>query len=227
VYRAWLIAIAFATTVAAAAADPPRGPAQPKPARATAPGTKPSDAAPPAERDDDLVDVAAVIPDAVIDIRYATADNFTGKVLYPVARCKLRRAVAARLAKAATALRAQDRRLVLWDCYRPRSIQQELWRRVPDPRYVADPKVGSKHGRGAAVDVALVDQDGKPVVLPTKFDDFSQAAHRDHALAGEAGADARRLEAAMAGAGWKPLATEWWHFDAPDSANYALSDEPL
>jgi zinc D-Ala-D-Ala dipeptidase len=187
-------------------------------------GAEPRPAAP---RDDDLVDVAGVIGDAVIDLRYATADNFTGKELYPVARCKLRRAVAARLARAAKALRAHDRRLILWDCYRPTSIQQELWKRVPDPRYVADPKVGSKHGRGAAVDVALADQDGAPVTLPTKFDDFSEAAHRDHALAGAAGAEARRLEQAMTDAGWKPLATEWWHFDAPDSAKYALSDEPL
>lgn len=195
-----------------AAADPQPRPEQPRQ---------------PKQRDDDLVDVAGVISDAVIDMRYATADNFTGNPLYPVARCKLRRAVAARLAKAAKALRAQDRRLVLWDCYRPTSIQKELWKRVPDPRYVADPKIGSKHGRGAAVDVALAGKDGKPVVLPTKFDDFSEAAHRDHALTGDAGAEASRLEKAMSDAGFLPLPTEWWHFDAPDSAKYALSDEPL
>lgn len=180
-----------------------------------------------AERPDDLVDVAGVIDDAVIDMRYATPDNFTGIRLYPVARCKLRRAVAARLVKAAKALRDDDRRLVLWDCYRPVAIQKELWRRVPDPRYVADPRIGSKHGRGAAVDLALADAAGKLVALPTKFDDFSGAAHRDHALAGDAGAEARRLEHAMVGAGFRPLATEWWHFDAPDSAKYPLSDEPL
>jgi D-alanyl-D-alanine dipeptidase len=179
------------------------------------------------QRDGDLIDVATVIRDAVIDLRYATAANFTGKQLYPVARCKLRRAVAARLAEAAKALRAQDRRLVLWDCYRPSSIQKELWRRVPDRRYVADPRVGSKHGRGAAVDVALADQDGHPVTLPTEFDDFTVAAHRDHALVGDAGAEARRLEKAMLDAGWKAMPTEWWHFDAPDFASYPLSDEPL
>jgi len=206
-----------------AGAKSPSAPSSGAKAADSTPGATP----PAAPADDDLVDITTVIPDAVIDIRYATAENFTGKVLYPVGRCKLRRAVAARLAKAATALRAQDRRLLLWDCYRPRAIQQELWRRVPDPRYVADPKVGSKHGRGAAVDLALVDKAGKPVPLPTKFDDFSTAAHRDHALVGEPGAEARRLEVAMAAAGFKPLATEWWHFDAPDSANYALSDEPL
>lgn len=179
------------------------------------------------EKPSDLIDVAAVIPDAVIDMRYATKDNFTGDVLYPKAVCKLRRAVAKRLAKAADALRTQDRRLLLWDCYRPHSIQKVLWKKVPDPRYVANPKAGSKHNRGAAVDVALVDKDGKPVVLPTKFDDFSRAAHRNRALAGDQGAEARRLEKAMRAAGFSGMPTEWWHFDAPDSASYALSDEPL
>lgn len=176
-------------------------------------------------RPDDLVDVAAVIPDAVIDMRYATADNFTGEVLYPTATCKLRRAVAARLAKAAAALRAHDRRLLIWDCYRPRSIQAVLWKRVPDPRYVANPRRGSKHNRGAAIDLAIVAADGTAVTLPTKYDDFSKAAHRTRALAGTAGAEAKRLEAAMVAAGFRPLATEWWHFDAPGT--YALADEPL
>lgn len=175
----------------------------------------------------DLVDVADVIPDAVLDLRYATADNFTGAALYPVATCELRRAVAARLAKAAALLRAQDRRLLIWDCYRPTSIQAALWKRVPDPRYVANPTQGSRHSRGAAVDLALVDRDGRPVVLPTSFDDFSKAAHRTRALRGDRGVEARRLSAAMAKAGFVPLPTEWWHFDAPDAAAYPLSDEPL
>jgi D-alanyl-D-alanine dipeptidase len=175
----------------------------------------------------DLVEVATAIPDAVIDMRYATAANFTGKVLYPVARCKLRRAVVARLVKAAKALRASDRRLLIWDCYRPRSIQDVLWKLVPDERYVANPRLGSRHNRGAAVDVGLVDKDGKPVTLPTAFDEFSEAAHRDTALAGDRGAEARMLDAAMKAAGFVGLATEWWHYDAPDAATYALSDEPL
>lgn len=204
VLRTYLIAIALGCAAAAPGAAPLATP-----------------------RDDDLVDVATVIRDAVIDMRYATADNFTHEKLYPVARCKLRRAVVARLARAAEALRAQDRRLLLWDCFRPTSIQRVMWKLVPDPRYVADPRIGSKHGRGAAVDIALVDQAGKPVVLPTRHDEFSDAAHRDHALAGEPGAEARRLDKAMTDAGFLPMPTEWWHFDAPDFARYALSDEPL
>jgi len=180
-----------------------------------------------AESPADLVDVAAVIPDAVLDLRYATADNFTGVVLYAKATCKLRRGVAERLAKAAKALRADDRRLLIWDCYRPTSVQAALWKRVHDPRYVADPKLGSVHSRGAAVDVGLVDAKGAAVTLPTAFDDFTKAAHRDHALIGDRGAEARRLEAAMRDAGFVGLPTEWWHFDAPDAAKYPLADDAL
>jgi len=175
----------------------------------------------------DLIVVADVISDAVIDLKYATTDNFAGEVLYPSGVCKLRRAVVARLAKAAALLRAQDRRLLIWDCYRPRSVQQILWDKATDRRYVANPKHGSRHNRGAAIDLALVDKDGAPVTLPTKFDEFSKAAHRDRALAGEQGIEAKRLEAAMKKAGFVGIPLEWWHFDAPDSAKYPLSNEPL
>jgi D-alanyl-D-alanine dipeptidase len=184
-------------------------------------------AAGPRERPAELVEIGTIIPDAVLDLRYATADNFTGKQVYPVARCRLRRAVATRLAQAAKALRTQHRHLLLWDCYRPSSIQEQFWKLVPDERYVANPKQGSRHSRGAAVDVALVDDEGKSVRLPTPFDDFSEAAHRDHALVGAAGIEARRLEAAMQAAGFIGLPTEWWHFDAPDAASFPLSDDPL
>lgn len=211
----WRVVIATMTAgCAASAAAPPPAPAA-------------RDATAAAEPADELVDVAALIPDAVLDIRYATADNFTHTVLYPVARCELRRGVAKRLAVAATALRADGRRLLLWDCYRPRSIQAVLWKQVPDARYVAPPAVGSKHNHGAAVDCALVAADGSVVALPTAFDEFSVAAHRDQALRGDAGAEAKRLETAMQAAGFVGLATEWWHFDAPDATKYPISDEPL
>jgi len=186
-------------------------------ARVAAAGDKPGD----------LIEVTAVIPDAVIDLKYATTDNFTGQVLYPSGVCKLRRAVVARLAKAATLLRAQQRRLVLWDCYRPTAVQQVLWDTASDRRYVANPKFGSRHSRGAAVDLAIVDMDGAAVTLPTKFDEFSKAAHRVRALAGPQGIEAKRLELAMKKAGFIGIPLEWWHFDAPDSSKYPLSNEPL
>ena len=174
-----------------------------------------------------LVDVATAIPDAVIDMRYATADNFTGEAVYPVAACKLRSAVVKRLARAAKVLRGQGRRLLIWDCYRPTSVQAKFWALVPDARYVADPRKGSRHSRGAAIDLAVVDQDGAAVVLPTAFDDFSGRAHRRTALVGKRGREAKRLAAAMRTAGFVGMPTEWWHFDAPDAAKYPLSNEPL
>jgi D-alanyl-D-alanine dipeptidase len=180
-----------------------------------------------ADKPDDFVEVAPLVPDAVIDLRYATEHNFTGTKLYPKADCKLRRAVAAKLVKAAKALRAQDRRLVIWDCYRPSSIQKVLWKRVPDERYVANPAKGSRHSRGAAIDVALVDKDGQAVVLPTEFDDFTEAAHRDKALEGDHGAEARRLDQAMRDAGFVGMPTEWWHFDDAGASTYPLADDPL
>jgi D-alanyl-D-alanine dipeptidase len=179
------------------------------------------------ERADDLVDVAALVPDAVLDIRYATTDNFTGEKVYAEARCKLRRAVAQHLVEAAKLLRAQDRRLVLWDCYRPASVQKILWKHRPDARYVADPKIGSVHSRGAAVDIGLADKSGNPVAMPTAYDAASRDSHRDRALVGAKGAEARRLDAAMSKAGFVGLATEWWHFDDKAAGKYALADEPL
>ena len=175
----------------------------------------------------ELVDVATLIPDAVMDLRYATKDNFVGEAVYPKAVCKLRRSVAKRLARAAKILRAEKRRLVIWDCYRPSSIQAAFWKLVPDERYVANPAKGSRHSRGAAVDLALADKDGTLLAMPTAFDDFSENAHRKAALAGNAGREAKRLEAAMTGVGFVGMPTEWWHFDAPDASKYALSDVPL
>ena len=102
-----------------------------------------------------------------------------------------------------------------------------FWKLVPDERYVANPAKGSRHSRGAAVDLALADTDGTLLAMPTAFDDFSEKAHRKIALAGKAGREAKRLEAAMTKAGFIGMPTEWWHFDAPDASKYALSDVPL
>jgi D-alanyl-D-alanine dipeptidase len=170
----------------------------------------------------------------VLDIRYATADNFTHTVLYPVARCLLRADVAERLAAAAEALRAKGHRLLLWDCYRPASIQRALWKLVPDPRYVAEPTFddagapigGSKHSRGAAIDVSLADEHGTPREMPTPHDAFGPEASGSRAT-GAAAKNYATLRAAMLAAGFEPMPTEWWHYDASDWTKYALSDEPL
>jgi beta-N-acetylhexosaminidase/D-alanyl-D-alanine dipeptidase len=184
---------------------------------------------------DELVDLADVDATISLDLRYATADNFTGVAVYPVARCRLRHAVAQRLAAVQAALRERGYGLKIWDCYRPFSVQKTFWRLVPDARYVAKPVTrggkpvaGSKHNRGAAVDLTLVDSRGTELEMPTAFDDFSPRAHRGWSGASEA---ARRnsgiLEGAMRAEGFEPLSTEWWHFDGPRWRSYPLADEPL
>jgi D-alanyl-D-alanine dipeptidase len=176
-----------------------------------------------------LVDVSRALPDAVIDLRYATADNLIGRAIYPEgARCLLLPAVADRLARAAARLRRDGLRLRLWDCYRPLAVQRELWKCVPRKGLVADPAKGSHHNRAAAVDVAVVALDGAPVALPTGFDDFGPRAR---AFAGGIPAAARRhrdlLRAAMEAEGFRPNRMEWWHFDAPEARGARILDAPL
>lgn len=182
----------------------------------------------------DLVDLAALDPTIRLDLRYATADNFAGVAVYPAARCLLRRDAATRLARVQRRLRAGGHGLLVWDCYRPLAVQERFWSLVPDERYVARPLreggrpvEGSKHNRGAAVDVTLVDAAGVPVEMPTPFDDFSARAHRGAPATPAARANAARLEAAMVAEGFAPLPTEWWHFDAPGWQAYELLDLPL
>ena len=176
-----------------------------------------------------LVDVGARLPDAVLDLRYATADNFVGRPLYPVARCLLLPGVASRLDRAAASLRTQGYRLLLFDCYRPLSVQRELWKAMPKRGYVADPATGSHHNRAAAVDLSLADGAGRPVEMPTGFDAFGPKA-RAWAADGVS-APARRhrdlLRAAMSAAGFSVNPFEWWHFDAPGAAALPLLDLPL
>jgi beta-N-acetylhexosaminidase/D-alanyl-D-alanine dipeptidase len=182
----------------------------------------------------DLVDVAALDPTIRLDLRYAGPDNFAGVAVYPAARCLLRRDAAERLVRAQRRLQADGLGLMLWDCYRPFAVQERFWALVPDERYVARPErrdgrpvAGSKHNRGAAVDVTLVDGHGRPLAMPTGFDDFSARAHRGAPAPPAARANAARLEAAMVAEGFEPFPTEWWHFDAPGWQGYALLDAPL
>ena len=174
-----------------------------------------------------LVELVHIAPTVRLDLRYATVNNFTHHAVYPHARCLLRSSVAERLARVQATLAQEGLGLKVFDCYRPLSVQRQLWALVPDPRYVADPKHGSRHNRGAAVDVTLVDAAGVELPMPTAFDDFSDKAHRNADAPPPQRRNRERLERAMAAEGFLGLPTEWWHFDAPDWRSYPLSDDPL
>ncbi|HTP66804.1 MAG TPA: M15 family metallopeptidase [Geobacteraceae bacterium] len=172
-----------------------------------------------------LVDATGIVPGLVVDMRYATPDNFTGKRVYECNRCFLREATARKLAMAQAELKKEGFALKAWDCYRPLSVQKIFWALVPDPRYVADPAKGSKHNRGTAVDVTMVDSKGKDAAMPTRFDDFTPRAFRaSNDFPPEVLKNRKTLENAMKNAGFEPLPSEWWHFDDNDWQAYEILD---
>jgi D-alanyl-D-alanine dipeptidase len=176
-----------------------------------------------------LVDVAERIPDAVLDLRYATPDNFLERKVYPDgARCLLHPLAAARLEQAARTLREMGFRIRLYDCFRPRSVQWEMWRILPRPGYVADPRKGSNHNRGVAVDLTLADREGREVEMPTRFDTFTRAAHHRYSGASTAAKRHRQiLLRAMESAGFKRNAMEWWHYDLAGAGKHPVLEAPL
>lgn len=159
----------------------------------------------------------------VIALRYATEDNLAGRALYGSGDAWLRRETAGKLERAAHALAGRGLRLKVLDAYRPPSVQRALWEACPDPRFVAPPERGSRHTRGGAVDVTLVDAEGRELEMPSEHDAFGELARRDALRVSEA---ARRhadwLHAAMIGAGFSGIASEWWHFDDADWRDYPL-----
>ena len=179
--------------------------------------------------DEPLVDVAKADPTIVIDLRYATERNITGHPIYPPgASCLVRRGVAAKLVSAEKLLRVLGYRLKIWDAYRPAGAQQILWKLVQNPEVVADPaKGGSRHSWGVAVDVTLVDADGRDVPMPTDFDDFTAAAKSDYK-----GADPKIahnllvLKNVMDIAGFEGIRDEWWHYSAKDWLSYGPVPDP-
>jgi D-alanyl-D-alanine dipeptidase len=165
-----------------------------------------------------FVDVRSVVPDAIVDLRYATANNFVGVQLYPAdARCLVHESLAPGLATAAAALRAQGFTVVFWDCYRPHEVQVRMFAAVPDPAWVAKPGPYSRsHETGRSVDVTLA-EGGRLVDMGTGFDDFSPraTAYATEGVSALAQANRARLRNAMAAGGLTVYSGEWWHFDGP------------
>lgn len=173
----------------------------------------------------DLVNLRAVDPSIVIDNRYATTDNVTGMRLYPANEVFLERSAAERLARVQARLRGQGRGLKVFDGYRPLAVQKALWKVKPDTRYVADPAKGSRHNRGSAVDVALVDAAGVELPMPSGYDEFSERSHLDFTDAPDDHvANRETLQKVMRAEGFLPMATEWWHFDAPGWRAFPVMD---
>jgi len=176
----------------------------------------------------DLVDIKEVNPRIVVDMRYATEDNFTKKKLYDSNTCFLRKSTALKLNEVQKKLEEMNLGLKVWDCYRPLAVQRVFWAILPDERYVANPETGSRHNRASAVDLILVDSQGRELQMPTGFDDFSpKADHSYQALPDQVIRNRELLKSLMEKAGFIPLPEEWWHYDDEKWMQFDLMDIPF
>ena len=166
--------------------------------------------------DTDFVKITDYIPDIVVDLKYATADNFTGTVIYDFKDAYLRYGTVKKLAVAQEKFKSMGYYIKIWDAYRPFAAQEKLWQVCPNPRYVANPANGT-------IDMTLVTFAGNEVEMPTAFDDFSLKADRDYSDVSEtAEENARMMESVMAESGFRGYAGEWW--DYSDTTAYEAYD---
>jgi D-alanyl-D-alanine dipeptidase len=179
----------------------------------------------------DLVELVTLDPSIKLDIRYATSNNFTGKPVYTEARAFLQREAALALVRVNEKLKKQGYGILVYDGYRPWSITKIFWQVTPKSKkaFVANPKIGSKHNRGCAVDVSLYSlATGKAVEMATDFDDMNDLAniyykggtaeqqHLNHLLI-----------ITMDEEGFTVLSKEWWHFDYKGWQKYRICDVPF
>jgi D-alanyl-D-alanine dipeptidase len=179
----------------------------------------------------DLVELVRVEPGIHTDVRYATARNFVGRPVYMQARVFLQRPAAEAVARAHRALAAQGYGLLVFDGYRPWSVTRLFWEVTPSSlrEFVADPRKGSRHNRGCAVDLTLFDlATGAEVEMPSPYDDFTDKAAQDYE-GGSPGQAARRaiLREAMVHEGFLLYPSEWWHYDYEDWREYPILDVPF
>jgi D-alanyl-D-alanine dipeptidase len=176
-----------------------------------------------------LVEIRPPEYDVAIDLAYATARNFTGKPVYARAGCYLHRAAAEKLQLAIAIARPFGLRLRIFDAFRPSEAQWVLWNTRPDPNFLADPRRGSPHSRGVAVDLTLLDDKGHELDMGTAFDAFTPLSHHARTdLPIEAQRNRLLLMGLMTAAGWDFYRNEWWHYQLFESRRYPLiSDADL
>ena len=174
---------------------------------------------------DDFIEINKLNDHVKLDIRYATKNNFLKEAVYPSARCFLRYKAAVKIDSIQKELEQLGLGLKIFDGYRPLSVQKKMWEVMPDDRYVANPASGSRHNRGAAVDLTLVDSTGKDLPMPTEYDSFAEQAHHNFILNNKQKMLNRWiLKTIMEKYGFTPISSEWWHYDLKGWKDYPVED---
>jgi zinc D-Ala-D-Ala dipeptidase len=177
-----------------------------------------------------LVEITALDPSIVIDLKYATSDNFTGVVHYDHPLCLLEADTARQLVDANRFFQIEGYTIKIWDGYRPIAVQWSLYHATPDhlKAYVPAPSKYSQHAKGIAVDITLVDEYLQEIPMPTGFDDFSEKAHSDYPNLSSTVMNHRDdLIAGMQAHGFRVNKLEWWHFYNPEKSSLPISDVEL
>jgi D-alanyl-D-alanine dipeptidase len=179
--------------------------------------------------DKKLVEINRYIPGIALDIRYATANNFTHRPMYSQARAFARLPVVKALQLVEADLKKRGLGLKIYDAYRPYAVTVLFYNVVHDTNFVADPRKGSKHNRGCAVDLSLIDlKTGRELDMPTGFDSFSKKAAANYPNLPQQEINNRELlRAVMQAHGFRVIATEWWHFDFNGWQKYEVLDVPF
>lgn len=163
--------------------------------------------------------------DFVYDMKYATSDNFLKAKVYDCSECFLRLKTVKAIIKANETFMKMGYKIKLFDCYRPLDIQKRMWKIVPNPDYVANPSKGSIHNRGGAVDITLVDSNGKELNMGTSFDYFGiEASHNYNFFSQEIKFNRAKLKTIMIDNGFNSLDSEWWHYNLKSALNDKVSN---
>ncbi|MEX2230875.1 MAG: M15 family metallopeptidase [Cyclobacteriaceae bacterium] len=179
-----------------------------------------------ANPDKELIDIAKHIPDIVLDIRYATTNNFTGQRVYDLAKAYARKPVADALKKIHAELKKDGLGIKIFDAYRPYKATVKFYEVYGDTTYVASPYRGSRHNRGCALDLTLIDlKTGEELKMPTGYDSFSKQAWPSTPMPDpEIRKNRQTLIRAMEKFGFKVNSSEWWHFDFTGWKNFEVLD---
>jgi len=177
----------------------------------------------------ELVEIKKAIPSVVLDIRYATKNNFMQQAMYKQARAFARKPVVEKLSIIQAALKKKGYGLKIYDGYRPYSVTVSFYQKASDKNFVANPAKGSKHNRGCAVDLSIIDlKTGKDVPMPTPYDSFEAAAAPHYTdLPAHIIKNRDFLINTMQANGFKVIYNEWWHFDFIGWQAYDLMDIPF
>ena len=175
--------------------------------------------------DTSFVNLKDYSTDFVYDMKYATSDNFLKSRVYDCAECYLRYKTVKALVKANRKFMKKNYRIKIFDCYRPLDIQKKMWTIVSNPNYVADPKKGSIHNRGGAVDITLVDSTGTALDMGTPFDFFGvEASHGYENLSNEVKENRKLLRKIMTRSDFRIFESEWWHYNLSNAKKENISN---